>query len=119
MFRRVWLVAPLLLLCACEEQICALLGAFEGAFSGDLEGSLEALVSEDPDSGAADVHLTLTSATGLFEGSAKVDCVDGDLILDLRDVEGTSVGTVTGQIEEGQGHGAYELLTGETGTWEY
>ena len=119
--RRWWMLVPVLgALTGCEAQICALLGSFSGVFEGDASGTLEALITEDPDDAEmADVNLTLTSANGLFEGAAKVRCTDGELILDLTDVEGVKVGDVTGSIEEGTGHGDYGLLTGETGTWEY
>jgi hypothetical protein len=120
MVRRWWLIAPaLVVLGGCEAQICALLGSFEGVFEGDAEGSLDALITGSDDGESADVSFTLTSAIGLFDGEAKVDCTDGDLVLDISDVDGVKVGEVTGVLGEGTGAGGYELLTGEKGTWEY
>jgi hypothetical protein len=119
MVRHWWLVAPALVLSGCEAQICALLGSFEGVFQGDAEGTLDALITESDDAEMADVSFSLSSAIGLFEGSAQVNCNDGDLVIDLSDVDGVNVGEVTGVLGEGTGSGGYSLLSGETGTWEY
>lgn len=119
MGRRWWMVVPMLLLGGCEAQLCALLGAFAGSFDGDASGTLDALVAGTDDPEKADVSFTLTSAIGVFEGSARVNCSDGELVLDLSDAEGLKVGEVTGLLGEGEGSGEYALLSGETGTWAY
>lgn len=120
MVRRWWLVVPMLLSTGCEGSLCSLLGTFAGAFEGSLEGTLDAVIEEDPDnSDVADVSLTLTGNGSVFSGVAKVNCTDGELVLDLTDVDGASVGDVTGLIGEGTGHGDYTFVSGEVGTWSY
>lgn len=115
-----WMVVCLLGATGCEGQLCALLGSFVGAYEGDLEGSLDAEIAENPDDAEfADVSLTLTGNGSVFSGVGKVKCTDGDLVLDLTDVDGASVGEVTGLLSEGTGSGDYSLFGGGGGTWSY
>ena len=121
MRRMLWI--PLVLLSGgCEAQLCALLGEFAGAFEGDLGGAVSAIISVDPDDDTkanADMELTAEDGTKL-KGSAPVSCEDGELTLDLRSGDlSESVGEVTGLLEDGKASGAWELFSGESGTWSY
>jgi hypothetical protein len=118
MRRMMWV--PLVLLAGgCEAQICALLGEFVGAFEGDLAGDVSAIISVDPeDDSKAIAEMELDG--GRMKGKAPVSCDDGELTLDLTDTDlGDSVGTVTGLLEDGTASGAWELFSGESGTWSY
>ncbi|MEQ1508693.1 MAG: hypothetical protein ABMB14_41080 [Myxococcota bacterium] len=121
MIRRLLVIAPIVA-GGCEAQLCALLGEYAGQYEGDLSGEVNAAIA-DAGGGEADVHLELHSgegddATALF-GDSKVSCDDGELTLDLSAADGEAIGTVTGLLEGGAGHGDWSLLSGETGTWSY
>ena len=117
--RIVWLL-PLFLLTGCEAQVCALIGQYVGSFEGDAQGQLDATIEEDPES-KDDVQVTfvLTGETSGFTGNAVVSCSDGELVLDLSDIEtGEAAGTVTGILGAGDGSGDYKI--GDLiGTWSY
>lgn len=119
--RRMMWVPLVFLASGCEAQLCALLGEFVGSFEGDLAGDVSAYISVDPDDDSRAVaDMELETGGKRLKGSAPVSCVDGELTLDLTDADlGDSVGEVTGIIEEGKASGAWELLTGESGTWSY
>ena len=119
--RRMMWVSLVLLASGCEAQLCELLGEFVGAFEGDLAGEVSAIVSVDPEDDTRVIaDLELESGGTRMKGSAPVSCVDGELTLDLTDVDlGDSVGEVTGILEDGSAEGAWSLLTGESGTWSY
>jgi hypothetical protein len=118
--RSLVLVLPAML-GGCEGQLCALLGEYQGSFEGDLQGQLDAVLSEDPKNGdtQALVDFTLSTVDTELSGNGHVMCEDGELTLDLRDLDGTKVGDVDGLLGDGEGSGDWSLLTGEKGTWHY
>lgn len=119
MLKRWWMMIALLPSVACTEaQLCALLGEFEGGFDGDVQGALLAVITADADD-VADVSLKLTAESAVLEGSGKVGCTDGELLIQISSLDGALAGEVTGLLEGGTGHGDYELDNGAKGTWEY
>lgn len=119
MIKRWWMMLALLPMVGCTEaQLCALLGEFDGGFDGDVAGTLLAVITADSDD-VADVSLKLTAESTVLEGSGKVSCTDGELVINIASLDGALAGEVTGLLEEGAGFGDYELDNGAKGTWEY
>lgn len=116
--RNVWMVS-LLVSAGCESQICAFIGEFTGAYEGAASGEMQADVTESDESDVVNVNFLLKNDPDDFSGSAKVSCTDGELVMDLTDVNGLTIGNVTGTIAEGFGSGGYTLDAGGEGTWEY
>lgn len=116
--RCVWML-PLFVLTGCEGQLCALIGQYVGAYEGALNGSMEADITEIKDSDDVNVTFMLAADPDPLGGSATVSCTDGQLILDLTDIDGIQVGTVDGVLGDGFGSGGWNLLSGESGTWSY
>lgn len=116
--RSLWML-PLFVLGGCEGQICALLGQYVGGYQGDAEGELSADVGEIEGSDDVNVTFVLANDPDDFNGEAKVSCTDGQLVMDLTDIDGLKVGSVDGLLGEGKGSGGWSLLSGLTGTWSY
>jgi hypothetical protein len=104
------------------SKACGLIGDFVGSYEGDLQGDLTASVTENTDlDGEAVADFVLSGADDGDDvyANGAVDCSTGSLVVDLTDVDGGSLGEVTGTLGEGAGSGDWSLATGETGTWSY
>lgn len=115
------LVAAVATGCSAKES-CDIIGEYAGEYAGDLEGELAASITESTDiDGEAVADFVLSGADGGEDVYANgiVDCSTGSLVVDLRDVDGNSMGEVSGTLEEGSGSGDWSLVSGETGTWSY
>jgi len=107
---------PVLALVACSaNDTCALLGTYTGTFEGDASGDLRIVISESADGSDPIVDITLSGDTFDGIGHSTFHCEDGELIVTLLDDEGNELGSFTGSMIDESG--AWELGSGETGTW--
>lgn len=115
-FRVVFRVLPVCALVACSaNDTCALLGTYTGTFEGDASGDLRIVLSESADGSDPIVDITLSGDTFDGVGHSTFHCEDGELIVTLLDDEGNELGSFTGSMIDESG--AWELGSGETGTW--
>ena len=112
----VFRVLPVCALVACSaNDTCALLGTYTGTFEGDASGDLRIVLSESADGSDPIVDITLSGDTFDGVGHSTFHCEDGELIVTLLDDEGNELGSFTGSMIDESG--AWELGSGETGTW--
>ena len=115
-FRVVFRLLPVCALVACSaNDTCALLGTYTGTFEGDASGDLRIVLSESADGSDPIVDITLSGDTFDGVGHSTFHCEDGELIVTLLDDEGNELGSFTGSMIDESG--AWELGSGETGTW--
>lgn len=106
----------------CESEVCGLLGEYSGSFEGDAEGVVQLAVTEDdanpPDQATAGMTLLSDDGSVSADGVGTLTCSSGELVVDLRDIDATSIGEAAGTVaEDGTGGGEWSLVTGDAGTW--